>query len=38
MHGWEGNIKMDLKEIKWEIVTWIYVAHVMDQWWVFLIQ
>jgi hypothetical protein len=24
MHGWENNIKMDLKEIVCEDVDWIY--------------
>jgi hypothetical protein len=23
---WEGNIKMDVKEINWERVDWIYLA------------
>jgi hypothetical protein len=26
-HRWEGNIKMDLKEIGWEGVDWIDVAE-----------
>jgi hypothetical protein len=29
---WEDNIRMDLKEIGWENVDRIHVAHVRDQW------
>jgi hypothetical protein len=25
-HGWENNIKMDLKEVGWEGVDWIHLA------------
>jgi hypothetical protein len=28
----EDNIRMDLKEIKWENVNWIHVAQDRDQW------
>jgi hypothetical protein len=31
-HRWEDNIKMDLKEIGWEGVGWIDLAHVRDIW------
>jgi hypothetical protein len=30
---WEDNIRMDLKEIGWEVVDWIYPAQDRDQWW-----
>jgi hypothetical protein len=29
---WEDNIKMDLKEIGWEVVDCIYLAQDRDQW------
>jgi len=29
---WEDNIRVDLREIGWEIVGWIYVASDRDQW------
>jgi hypothetical protein len=32
-HKWEDNIKIDLKEIGWEGVDWIYVAQDRDWWW-----
>jgi hypothetical protein len=28
----EDNIKMDLREIGWEVVDWIHVAEDRDQW------
>jgi hypothetical protein len=31
-HRWEGNIKMDLKEIGWEDMDWMYFAPDRDQW------
>jgi hypothetical protein len=31
---WEGNIKMDLKELEWERVGWIQRARDRGQWWV----
>jgi hypothetical protein len=36
LHGrpryrWENNIKMDLREIGWEGMYWIYLAHGWDQ-------
>jgi hypothetical protein len=27
-----GNIKMDLREIEWDGVDWIAMAHDRDQW------
>jgi hypothetical protein len=30
-HRWENNIRMDLREIGWEGVNWIRVAHYRDQ-------
>jgi hypothetical protein len=27
---WEGNNKMDIKQIVWEIVEWIHLAQVGD--------
>jgi hypothetical protein len=32
-HRWEGNIRMYLREIGWESVVWMHVAHDKDQWW-----
>jgi hypothetical protein len=29
---WEDGIKMDLREIVWEGVEWIHLAHDMDHW------
>jgi hypothetical protein len=29
---WEDNIKVDLEEIQWEDVDWIYLAKDRDQW------
>jgi hypothetical protein len=28
----EDNIKMDLEEIEWEVVDWIYLAENRDSW------
>jgi len=28
----EDNIKMDVREIGWEVVGWIHLAQVRDQW------
>jgi hypothetical protein len=30
---WEDNIRMDLREIVWEVVDWIHLGHVRDQLW-----
>jgi hypothetical protein len=29
---WEDNIRMDLREIGWEIVDWMHLAQDRDQW------
>jgi hypothetical protein len=29
---WEDNIRMDLREIGWEVVDWIHLAQDRDQW------
>jgi hypothetical protein len=29
----EGNIKMDLKQIEWKGINWIYLAQARDKWW-----
>jgi hypothetical protein len=34
-HGWKDNVKMDLKEIGWEAVVWIYLAEDRDWWQLF---
>jgi hypothetical protein len=31
-HRWEENIRMDLREVGWEIVDWIHLAQDRDQW------
>jgi hypothetical protein len=31
-HRWEGNIRMDLREIELEGVNWIHLDHCRDQW------
>jgi hypothetical protein len=31
---WEDNIRIDLREIRWEDVDWIHLAQDRDQWWV----
>jgi len=28
---WEDNIKLDIREVGWEAVDWIYSAHGRDQ-------
>jgi hypothetical protein len=30
--GWEGSIRMDLREIRWEVLDWMHVAYDRDQW------
>jgi hypothetical protein len=30
---WEDNIRMDLREIKWDCVDWMHQAQDRDQWW-----
>jgi hypothetical protein len=31
-HRWEDNIRMVLREIRWEGVKWIHLAQDRDQW------
>jgi hypothetical protein len=31
-HRWVDNIRMDLREIGWDGVDWIDMAHDRDQW------
>jgi hypothetical protein len=31
-HGWEDNIKMDLREIGWGGMDWINLAQDRDKW------
>jgi hypothetical protein len=33
MHGWEDNIRMDLRKIGWEVMDCILQAQDRDQWW-----
>jgi hypothetical protein len=33
MRTWENNIKMDLREIGWEVADWIHLAQDRNQWW-----
>jgi hypothetical protein len=30
---WEDNIRMDLREVRWEGMDWIHLAQDRDQWW-----
>jgi hypothetical protein len=27
------NIRIDLREIRWKVVDWIYLAQNRDRWW-----
>jgi hypothetical protein len=29
---WEDNIRIDLRQIEWEVVDWVYLAQDRDQW------
>jgi len=29
---WEDNIRLDLREIRWEVVKWIHLTQDRDQW------
>jgi hypothetical protein len=31
-HKWVDNVRMDLKEIVWEVVNWIHLADNKNQW------
>jgi hypothetical protein len=33
---WEDNIKVNINEIGWNGVDWIYVTQVRDRWWDFV--
>jgi len=35
-HRWEENIRIDLREIRWEYVDWIQLTQNRGQWWAFL--
>ena len=35
-HQLEGSSKMDLKELSWEGMDWIYLAEEMDKWQAFM--
>jgi hypothetical protein len=35
-HGWEDNIKMDLREIQIDGASWIQLAQDRVQWWAFV--
>jgi hypothetical protein len=30
--GWEENIKMDLREMGWDVINWIDETRARDQW------
>ena len=30
---WENDIKMDLREVRWEAMDWIDLAQDRDRWW-----
>jgi hypothetical protein len=32
-HRWENNIEMDIKDVRWEGVSWINVTQNSDKWW-----
>jgi hypothetical protein len=32
-HRWVENIKMDLREIEWDVMYWTDLAEDRDQWW-----
>jgi hypothetical protein len=32
-HGRDYNIKVDLKEIRWDVLDWIALAQDRDRWW-----
>jgi hypothetical protein len=29
---WDDSIRMDVREVKWEVVNWMNLAQNMDQW------
>jgi hypothetical protein len=32
-HGWKHDIKMDLKEIGYQAVDYVYQVYIRGQWW-----
>jgi hypothetical protein len=30
---WEDDIRIDVREIRWEFVDWMHLAEARDQWW-----
>jgi hypothetical protein len=34
-HGWDDNIRMDLRQVAFENVDWIHMAQDRSQWWAF---
>ena len=30
---WEDNVKMDLQEVGWEGMEWVYLAQDRERWW-----
>jgi hypothetical protein len=32
-HRWEGNVRIDLKEVGWDSVDWFHLAWDMNKWW-----
>jgi hypothetical protein len=32
-HRWEGNIRMNLREMGWKDVDWMYLVQDRDHWW-----
>jgi hypothetical protein len=35
-YRWQDNIKVGVKEIRWEDVAWIHLTQNMDTWWAFV--
>jgi len=35
-HRWEGNIRMDHREIGWKVVDWMHLAQGRAQWGAFV--
>jgi hypothetical protein len=31
-HRWKGNIRIDLREIGWEVVDWMHLVQDRDHW------
>jgi hypothetical protein len=31
-HSWEDNIRIDLREIWWQVVDWVNLSQDSDQW------